>query len=245
MTHPNGNVPEALKSLGLRAAPDALAAFFAHATKSRLSPVQTVEQLIALERKEREVRNLAQRTRLATLGKFKPIDQFDWNHPRKIDRALYEQLLDDGTFVDNAANVLLRGQSGVGKTTLAQNLGFSALQRGYRVRFTTLAQALADLSKHDSLAAFERRLRSYTKPALLLIDELGYVPADARGGDILYNIISRRHQLRPTVITTNLAFKHWGTIFPGAACVAALVDRFTESCHTLDIDADSWRQKKK
>ena len=244
MTHPSGDVPLALRGLGLRAAPDALAAFFTHATKSRFSPVETVEQLIALERKEREVRNLAQRTRLATLGKFKPIDQFDWNHPRKIDRALYEQLL-EGAFIDNAANVLLRGQSGVGKTTLAQNLGHFALQKGYRVRFTTLAQALADLSKHDSLAAFERRLRTYTKPALLLIDELGYVPADARGGDILYNIISRRHQLRPTVITTNLAFKHWGTIFPGAACVAALIDRFTESCHTLDIDADSWRQRKK
>jgi DNA replication protein DnaC len=244
MTHPNSNVPEALRSLGLRASPDALAALFAHATKSRLSPVQTVEQLIALERKEREVRNLAQRTRLATLGKFKPLDQFDWNWPRKINRTLYEQLL-DCAFIDHAANVLLRGQSGVGKTTLAQNLGHFALQKGYRVRFTTLAQALAELSKHDSLTAFERRLRTYTKPALLLIDELGYLPADARGGDILYNIISRRHQQRPTVITTNLAFKHWGTIFPGAACVAALVDRFTEACHTLDIDADSWRQKKK
>ena len=118
MTHPNGSVPEALRSLGLRADPDALAAFFAHATKSRLSPIQTVEQLVALERREREVRNLAQRTRLATLGKFKPIDQFDWNHPRKIDRARYEQLL-DGAFIENTVNVLFRGQSGVGKTTLA------------------------------------------------------------------------------------------------------------------------------
>src|SRR5437867_13290531 len=107
MTHPNGNVPEALKSLGLRASPDALAAFFAHATKSRLSPIQTVEQLIALERKERAVRNLAQRTRLATLGKFKPIDQFDWNHPRKIDRALYELVL-ARAFGHNAPNVPLR-----------------------------------------------------------------------------------------------------------------------------------------
>jgi DNA replication protein DnaC len=71
------------------------------------------------------------------------------------------------------------------------------------------------------------------------------LPADARGGDILYNIISRRHQLRPTVITANLAFKQRGAIFPGAACVAALVDRFTESCHAIEIDADSWRQRKK
>jgi DNA replication protein DnaC len=244
MAHADTNVPAALRGLGMRVAPDALAAFFAHATKSRLSPIETVEQLIALERKEREVRNLAQRTRLATLGKFKPLDQFDWNHPRKINRALFEQLL-DCDYVEQGANVLLRGPSGVGKSTLAQNLGFFALQKGHRVRYTTLAQALADLGKYDSLPAFERRLRSYTKPALLLIDELGYLPADARGGDILYNIISRRHQLRPTVITTNLAFKQWGTIFPGAACVAALVDRFTESCHAIEIDAESWRQRNK
>jgi DNA replication protein DnaC len=243
MIPPNGNVPEALRALGLRTSRDALDAFFTHATKSRLSPIATVEHLIALERKEREVKNLAQRTRLAMLGKFKPLDQFDWNHPRTINHALYEQLL-GFDFIEQGANVLLRGQSGVGKTTLAQNLGFFALQKGYRVRFTTLAQALADLGKRDSLAVFERRLLLYTKPAVLIVDELGYLPADARGGDVLYNIISRRHQQRPTVITTNLAFKQWGTIFPGAACVAALVDRFTESCHVIDIDADSWRQKK-
>ncbi len=243
MTSSNTDVPAALRALGLRAPSDTLAALFVHATKSRLSPIQTIEQLIALEHREREVRNLAQRTRLAALGKFKPLDQFDWNWPRRIDRALYEQLL-GCEFIGTGANVLLRGPSGTGKTSLAQNLGFIALQQGHRVRFTTLAQAIADLSKHDSLPAFERRLRTYTKPALLILDELGYLPADARGGDLLYNIISRRHQLRPTIITTNLGFKQWGTIFPGAACVAALVDRFTESCHVLDIDADSWRQKK-
>ena len=243
MTSPSVDVPAALRALGLRAPSDALAALFVHATRSRLSPIQTIEQLIALEHREREVRNLAQRTRLAALGKFKPLDQFDWNWPRRIDRALYEQLL-GGEFIGAGANVLLRGPSGTGKTCLAQNLGFAALQQGHRVRFTTLAQAIADLSKHDSLPAFERRLRTYTKPALLILDELGYLPADGRGGDLLYNIISRRHQLRPTIITTNLGFKQWGTIFPGAACVAALVDRFTESCHVLDIDADSWRQKK-
>lgn len=244
MNAPNGNLPEALKTLGFRSSPDALKALLAHATKSRLSPLETIEQLIALERKERETRNLFQRTRLATLGKFKPLDQFDWNHPRQIDRPLYETLL-DFQFVEAGANILFRGPSGVGKTTLAQNLGFLALQRGYRVRFTTLAQALADLGKSDSLAVFERRLRIYTKPSLLILDELGYLPADSRGGDILYNIISRRHQERPTIITTNLPFKQWGTIFPGAACVAALVDRFTETCHVVDIDADSWRQKRK
>ena len=76
-----------------------------------------------------------------------------------------------------------------------------------------------------------------------MLDELGYIPADSRGADILYNVITRRHKTRSTIITTNLAFKDWALVFPGAACVVALVDRFTEQCHFVDIDADSWRQK--
>ena len=137
--------------------------------------------------------------------------------------------------------MLLRGQSGVGKTMLAQNLGLAALQHGRTVRFTTLAAALADLSRQESLPALERRLRRYTHVDLLVLDELGYLPCDSRSADLLYNIISRRHEKRSTVITTNLAYKQWGTVFPGAACVAALIDRFAQHCHVLDIDADSWR----
>jgi DNA replication protein DnaC len=235
---------EGLQAIGLRSSKDALTALLTHATKSRLSHVQLLEQLVALERKEREARNLAVRTRLATLGSFKPLDRFDWNHPRKINRPLFEKLL-SFDFLERGHNVLFRGASGLGKTTLAQNLGFLALQRGASVRFSTLAETLARLSRPDTLPAFERTLRQYTKPDLLIIDELGYLPADARGGDILYNIISRRHQQRSTIITTNLPFKQWGTIFPGAACVAALVDRFTENCHVIGIEGESWRQKHK
>jgi len=78
---------------------------------------------------------------------------------------------------------------------------------------------------------------------LLILDELGYLPYDSRSADLLYNIISRRHEARSTVITTNLSFKRWGTVFPGAACVAALIDRFVQHCHVMDIDAESWREK--
>jgi DNA replication protein DnaC len=231
-----------LRALGLRASTDTLRAFLEEATKARLSPVQTCERLVEIERRQRETRNLAARTKAATLGRFKTLDQFDWAHARAINRDLYTRLL-DLDFVEHGHNVLFRGQAGAGKTTLAQNLGLVALQKGFTVRFSTAAAVLADLLKQESLPALERRMRRYVATDLLILDEIGYLPYDSRSADLLYNLISRRHLERSTIITTNLAFKQWGDIFPGAACIGALVDRFVQHCHVMDIDADSWRQR--
>lgn len=233
---------ESLCALGFRVARDSLAAFLTHAHKSCLSPTETLEQLITLERRAREAANLARRTKTAALGSVKPIDRFDWAHPRKIDRPLVDKCLALG-FVDAGDNILLRGPSGVGKTMLSKAFAMAALAHGYTVRFSTLAAALADLLQQESLPAFERRLGRYVQPDLLILDELGYLPCDSRAADLLYQIISRRHEQRSTVISTNLAFKQWGSVFPGAACIVALVDRFAQHCHTIDIDADSWREK--
>jgi DNA replication protein DnaC len=241
---PSDDIATQLRQLGFRVSVQSLRAFFEHATHSRLSPVDVCEKLIEMERRERESRNLAARMRLATLGKFSTLDRFDWNHPRQIDRKLYEGLHGSLDFLDRGDNVLLRGPSGVGKTTLAQNLGLAAISRGHSVRFSSLAALLTDLLRRESLPALERSLRHrYLAPKLLIVDELGYLPCDSRSADLLYNIISRRHETKSVVITTNLPFKQWGTVFPGAACVAALVDRFAQHCHVIDIDADSWRQK--
>jgi DNA replication protein DnaC len=236
MSDGDDDLGDRLRRLGFRVGRDALAAFLAHVHKSRLGPTETLEE------RGRAAVNLARRTRFACLGTFKPIDRFDWSHPEKIDRALVERLV-ELDFVDRGENVLLKGDSGLGKTTIAQNLGVAALAAGYTVRFSTLAAALADLLGQESVPAFDRRLRRYTRPDLLILDELGYLPCDGRAADILYSIISRRHEQRSTLITTNLAYKQWGTVFPGAACVVALVDRFAQHCHRVEIVGESWRDK--
>ena len=127
------DVVESLRTLGIRASSETLGAWLTHATKQRSSPVEVCEQLVALERREREARNLARRLSAATLGEVPAADRFDWAHPRQIDRALYEELggLD---FVGRGHNVLLRGPSGVGKTTLAKMLGETALRAGKTVQ---------------------------------------------------------------------------------------------------------------
>jgi DNA replication protein DnaC len=236
------DLAERLRRLGFRAPADGLAAFVTHAHKSRLGPTETLEQLATLEDHARSAVNLARRTRRACLGTIKLMDRFDWTHPEKIDRALVERLL-TLDFIERGENVLLKGTSGLGKTLIAQNLAHAALVAGFTVRFTTLAGALADLLVQESVPAFDRRLRRYTQPDLLVLDELGYLPCDSRAAEILYNLITRRHEQRATVITTNLSFKQWGGVFPGAACVVALVDRFAQHCHRVDILGGSYRDK--
>jgi DNA replication protein DnaC len=168
-----------LAKLGMRMPEEALRAFLTHAQKSKLSPAQIVEQLCALEQQERDARNLVRRTKAATLARPSPLDTFDWNHPKKIDRYLHDELL-TLTFLRRGENILFRGQAGIGKSSLAQNLGVMALAKGYCVRFSTVSAALVDLIRQESIPATERRLKRYVNPDLLILDELGYVPCCCR-----------------------------------------------------------------
>ena len=201
------DVYDDLGRIGLRASKSQLEALLTHATKNRLSPIQVVEHLVEVERHERDARNLAARTKRASVGAHKTMDLFEWDHPRKIDRALCEEQVLSLAFVRTRSNVLFRGPAGLGKTMLEQSTATAALAAGF--------------------------------------DELGYVPCDARAADLLFQIISRRHEKASTVIATNLAFKEWGPMFHGAASLVPLIDRFTQHLVTIDIEGESYRQKEK
>lgn len=239
------DVFEDLKTLGVCASKAQIEALLTHATKSRLSPVQVVEQLVAIERRERDARNLASRTKKAAVGPFKTLDLFDWDHPTKIDRRLCEEQVLSLTFMQTRSNVLFRGPSGLGKTTMEQNTATAALAAGMTVCFCNVSTALADLLRQESLPAVERRMKRYTNVDLLVLDELGYVPCDTRAADLLFQIVSRRHERASTVIATNLAFKEWGSMFHGAASLVPLIDRFTQHLVTIDIEGESYRQRDK
>jgi DNA replication protein DnaC len=146
-------------------------------------------------------------------------------------------------FLKTATNAILVGASGLGKSTLAQNIAYQAVLNGHTVLFTTAGQLLGDLAALDSDSALRRRLRYYAAPSLLVIDEVGYLSYSNRHADLLFELISRRHEQKSTLVTTNKSFAEWSEVFPNAACVVALIDRLVHNAEIIAIKGKSYRQK--
>jgi DNA replication protein DnaC len=201
--------------------------------------LEWLPSVIDYEQSERQRRSLQRRLHFARLGSFKPLCDFDWHWPKKIDRAAVEEL-SSLEFLTEPANVVLIGPNSTGKTTIAKNLAHLALLGGYTARFTTASAMLNDLAAQDSTAALNRRLRHYCRPALLVCDELGYLSYDARYADLLFEVVTRRYQQRSTIITTNKPFAEWNQVFPNAASVVTIIDRLVHKAEIITIEGDSY-----
>jgi DNA replication protein DnaC len=201
-----------------------------------------VRRLIEWEELERRRRGLERRLGAAHIGRFKPLADFDWRWPAQCDQGTVSGFMTLG-FIQQAANLILVGPNGVGKSTIAQNIAHHAIMQGYSALFVNAAHMLGDLAAQDGDNALRRRLKHYARPDVLVIDEIGYLSYGNRHADLLFNIINRRYELKPTIVTTNRPFAEWSEVFPNAACVVSIVDRLVHHSEILVIEGESYRMK--
>ncbi len=231
-----------LRDLGLLVSASEFDDLVATATKKRWGPQQLIEHIVAVEEKDRARRGLERRRARSRLERFKPLADFDWQWPKKIDRSLVESVA-RLEFIESARNVVLVAPQGLGKTMIAQNIAHQAILGGHGVLFVSAAQLLLDLAAQDSARALERRLKYYARVGLLVIDEIGFLAFDNRNADLLFQVVSRRYEKKSLVLTTNLAFRDWPTIFPNATCATALIDRVVHHAEVVVIEGESYRAR--
>ena len=167
---------------------------------------------------------------------------WDWSWPKRIDRYAVEAAL-RLDFLERAGNLVLVAPQGLGKTMIAKNIAHQAIQAGHSVLFVTAAQMLLDLGGQDSSRALDRRLRHYNRYTLLAVDEIGYLSFDNRNADLFFQVVSRRYEQKSLVLTTNLAFSDWPTVFPNATCATALIDRVVHHADVIAIEGESYRAR--
>jgi DNA replication protein DnaC len=233
---------EHLRELGLHYTAEHLDDIIAYATKKRLGPAALIEYLYQHESRERAGRSLQSRLIRSRLGRFKPMTDFDWDWPKRIDRRAVESVL-ALDFLAQAKNVILLAPQGLGKTMIAQNIVHQAILAGHSALFITAAKLLLDLGSQESSRALDRRLAHYGRFRLLCIDELGYLSYDNRGADLLFEVVNRRYEQKSIVLTSNRAFSDWPAVFPNATCTAALIDRIIHHADIIPIEGQSYRRR--
>jgi len=213
------------------------------AAQAHWGHVDYLASLMHGEAQEREQRRIARRVRLARFPVIKTLDGFQWIWPRNINRLQVQELF-RLRFIPEKANVIFLGGVGLGKTHLATALGYAACQQGYSVLFTSAVDVINTLAAAQRNGRLKPTLERYLRPTLLILDELGYLPIDKAGADLLFQIISRRYERGAIVITSNRVFKNRAGIFNNdATLTSALLDRLLHHAETILIEGKSYRMK--
>ena len=205
--------------------------------------VNYLSELVKAEVDLRNDRAIKRRIYAARFAQIKTIEQFNWGWPKKIDQLAVKNLL-RLAFIQEKSNVIFLGGVGLGKTHLAIALGYQACLSGHSVLFISAVDAINNLIAAQAAGRLKQELAKYHKPALLILDELGYLPIDKAGADMLFQIISRRYEQGSVIITCNRAFKDWPQIFNNdSTLTSALLDRLLHHTETIVIEGKSYRMK--
>jgi DNA replication protein DnaC len=215
----------------------------ADAARKHWTYPEFLHRLLEGEVTSRQQRALERRIALARFPVKKTLDQYRWDWPKKLNEQQVRHLFRLG-FVESKTNVIFVGSVGLGKSHLASALGYAACQAGHSVLFTTAVDAINQLVAAQASLKLKAEMAKYLSPAVLVLDELGYIPMDKIGADLLFQIISQRYERGSIVLTTNKAYKQWPSIFNNdAGITSAILDRLLHQAETVVIEGKSYRMK--
>ena len=239
-------VLEQLQRLRLGYVAERLDAVLAEAARQEPTYLDFLDQVLQQETAAKQRKRVAMGIQIAHFPTVKTLEEFDFKFQASVDQRLVRELA-TGRFIAMAENVLIFGPPGVGKTHLAIGLGRAVVEAGHSVLFTSATALLAALAKAETEGQLAERLTFYSKPKLLVIDELGYLPFERRSAHLFFQLVARRYERASTLITTNQLVTQWGTVFGDEVLAAAILDRLLHHSYTLMIQGESYRlrQKKK
>ena len=213
------------------------------AAQAQWGHIDYLAKLIEGETLERQQRAIQRRIRQARFPIIKTLDPFQWSWPNKINRLQVQNLF-RLKFIEDNANVIFLGGVGLGKTHLATALGYTACLKGHSVLFTTAVDVINTLAAAQNTGMLKPTLNKYLRPTLIILDEIGYLPIDKTGADLLFQVISQRYERGSIVLTSNRVFKKWPEIFNNdATLTSALLDRLLHHAETVIIEGKSYRMK--
>jgi len=214
-----------------------------HAAKESWTHTQYLAELIHEEVTLRKERTIQRRIKMARFPVLKTLDDFQWSWPKKINRLQIEHLF-RLNFIEKKSNIIFIGGVGLGKTHLSTALGYQACLNGHAVLFASAIDIINTLTAAQNTAKFKNEMKKYLKPSILIIDELGYLPVDRKGADLLFQVISQRYEHAPIILTTNKTFKKWAEIFCNdSTLTSAVLDRLLHHAEVSVIEGKSYRMK--
>ena len=210
------------------------------AIKEKQSHVAYLEALLAAELEEREHNTVTRRLQEAHLPKLKTLEEFEFQTAPHISAALIRNLAEGG-YLQRSEPIVLLGETGTGKTHLATGLAVAACRQRKRVRFTTAAQLVNELGEAKNRSELNRVTNRWMRYELIVIDEMGYVAMPEAAAELLFQVIAGRAERAAVIVTTNLPFSEWTTMFPNARLCKAMLDRLTDQAHIIETGTESYR----